>query len=77
MKAVNLLITIIDLKEEADMMEEEEKSSDDEFDEPVKETYESDVSDDFPQQFSYAEDAVISADQVSFSVYRTIFKKKM
>ncbi|EFO27198.1 CBF/Mak21 family protein [Loa loa] len=51
-----------DIKEESNILEEEE-SSRDEFVEPTKGTYDSDDSDDFTQQFSYVEDAAISADK--------------
>lgn len=58
-------------------MEDEEESSEDEFVKRTEETYDSDDSDDFAQQFSYAEDAAISADKVCFGAYRTKFKRSL
>ncbi|VDO12997.1 unnamed protein product [Brugia timori] len=56
-----------DIEDESSVVDEEEEGSiEDEFVKPTKETYDSDDSDDFVQQFNYVEDAAISADKVSF-----------
>ncbi|EJW85751.1 CBF/Mak21 family protein [Wuchereria bancrofti] len=52
-----------DIEDESNIVEEEEGSVEDEFVKPTKETYDSDDSDDFVQQFNYVEDAAISADK--------------
>ncbi|VDN85309.1 unnamed protein product, partial [Brugia pahangi] len=53
-----------DIEDESSVVDEEEEGSiEDEFVKPTKETYDSDDSDDFVQQFNYVEDAAISADK--------------
>uniref|UniRef100_A0A0R3RYD1 CBF domain-containing protein n=1 Tax=Elaeophora elaphi TaxID=1147741 RepID=A0A0R3RYD1_9BILA len=52
-----------DVEEESNAADDEEESSKREFVGRTKETYDSDDSDDFAEQFNYAEDAAISADR--------------